>query len=165
MADPVDQQLKQWRQERPDLDTSGLAITNRISMLSKLIRSRTRKALQPLNLELWEFEVLSALRRQGEPYELPPSVLAKMSMLTTGAMTNRIDRLEERNMVERKPDPEDRRGLYILLTQKGVEVIDHSIEVCAEEAANIVRCLKEKERVDLGHQLRALVLETRRGFS
>ena len=105
MADPVDQQLKQWRQERPDLDTSGLAIINRISILSKLISSRTRKALQPLNLELWEFEVLSALRRQGDPYELAPSVLAKMSMLTTGAMTNRIDRLEERNLVERKPDP------------------------------------------------------------
>ena len=162
MADPVDQQLKQWRQERPDLDTSGLAIINRISILSKLVRSRTRKALQPLNLELWEFEVLSALRRQGNPYELPPSVLAKMSMLTTGAMTNRIDRLEERNLVERKPDPEDRRGLYIFLTQKGVDVIERAIEVRAEEAANIVSCLKEQERVDLGHLLRTLVLETRR---
>lgn len=165
MMDPVDQQLKQWRQERPDLDTSGLAIINRISMLSKLIRSRTRKALQPMNLETWEFEVLSGLRRQGEPYELPPSALAKMSMLTTGAMTNRIDRLEERNLVERKPDPEDRRGLYIFLTQKGVDLIDRAIEVRVEEAANIVNCLKEPEHVELGRLLRTLVLETRRGFS
>ena len=161
MADPVDRQLKQWRQERPDLDTSGLAIINRISMLSKLIRSRTRKALQPLNLELWEFEVLSALRRQGEPYELPPSVLAKMSILTTGAMTNRVDRLEERSLVERKPDPKDRRGLYVFLTQKGADLIDRAIEVRAEEDANIVSCLKQRERVELGHLLRALVLESR----
>ena len=86
-------------------------------------------------------------------------------MLTTGAMTNRIDRLEERNLVERKPDPEDRRGLYIFLTQKGVDLIDRAIEVRVEEAANIVNCLKEPEHVELGRLLRTLVLETRRGFS
>ena len=161
MTDPVDQHLKEWSQERPDLDTSGLAIVNRIWMLSKQIKSRTRKALRPMNLEMWEFEVLSALRRQGEPYELPPSVLARMSMLTTGAMTNRIDRLEERSMVERKPDPEDRRGLYVFLTPKGVDVIDRAIKLRAEEAANIVSCLKESERIKLGHLLRTLVLETK----
>ena len=165
MSDPVDQQLKQWRKERPDLDTSGLAIINRISMLSKLIRSRTRMALRPMNLETWEFEVLSALRRQGNPYELPPSVLAKMFMLTTGAMTNRIDRLEERDLVERKPHPEDRRALYISLTQKGVDLIDRAIEVRAQEAAKTVNCLKEPERIELGHLLSALVLDSRRGSS
>lgn len=161
MPDPVDQQLKQWRQERPDLDTPGLAIIDRISMLSKQIRSRTRIALRPMNLKTWEFEVLSALRRQGNPHELPPSVLAKMSMLTTGAMTNRIDRLEERDLVKRKPDPEDRRGLYVVLTQKGVDLIDQAIEVRTEEAANIVNCLREPERVALEHLLRTLLLETR----
>ena len=152
-------------QERPDFDTSGLAIINRISMLSKLIRSRTRKVLQPLNLELREFEVLSALRRQGNPYELPPSVLAKMFMLTTGAMTNRIDGLEKRSLVERKPDPEDRRSLFVSLTQKGTDLIDRAIEVRAEEAAKTVSCLKEPERIELGHLLSALVLDSRRGFS
>ena len=165
MTDPVDQQLKQWRQERPDLDTSGLAIINRISMLSKLIKSRTRMALRPMNLETWEFEVLSALRRQGNPYELPPSVLAKMYLLTTGAMTNRIDRLEERDLVERKPDPEDRRALLVSLTQKGADLIDRAIEVREEEATNIVSCLKEPERVELGHLLKTLVLETSRSRS
>jgi len=162
MIDPVDQQLKQWHQERPDLDTSGLAIINRISMLSKLISDRDRIALSPMNLETWEFEVLSALRRQGEPYELPPSVLAKMYLLTTGAMTNRIDGLEKRSLVERKPHPEDRRSLFISLTQKGADLIDRAIEVRAEEATNIVNCLKEPERVELVHVLRTLVLETRR---
>jgi DNA-binding MarR family transcriptional regulator len=161
MPDPVDLQLKEWRKERPDLNTSGLAIVNRIWMLGKLIRRRTRKALKPLKLEMWEFEVLAALRRQGAPFELPPSVIAKMSMLTTGAMTNRIDRLEERDLVKRKPDPEDRRALYISLTQKGVDLTDRAIEVRAEEAANIVSCLEEPERVELGHLLRTLVLESK----
>ena len=162
MSDPVDQQLKQWHQERPDLDTSGLAIINRISMLSKLIRSHTRKALQPLNLELWEFEVLSALRRQGRPYELAPSALAKMFMLTTGAMTNRIDGLEKRGLAERRPDPKDRRALLVSLTQKGADLIDRAIEIRAEAAAKIVSCLGEPERVELRHLLRTLVLETSR---
>lgn len=165
MSDPVDQQLKQWRQERPDLDTSGLAIINRISMLSKLIRSRTRTALRPMNLETWEFEVLSALRRQGKPYELPPSVLAKMFMLTTGAMTNRIDGLEKRSLVERKPDPEDRRSLFVSLTRKGVDLIDAAIEVRAQEAAKTVSCLKEPQRIELGHLLSTLVLDSTKGFS
>lgn len=161
MPDPVDQQLKEWRKERPDLDISGLAIVNRIWMLGKLIRHRTHKALQPLHLEMWEFEVLAALRRQGEPYELAPSVLAKMSMLTSGAMTNRIDRLEERNLVERRPHPEDRRALYVSLTQKGTDLIDRAIEVRSEVAANFVSCLEEPERAELGHLLRTLVLESK----
>jgi DNA-binding MarR family transcriptional regulator len=162
MTDPANRRLKQWRQERPDLDTSGLAIINRISMLSKLIRSRTRMALRPMNLETWEFEVLSALRRQGEPYKLPPTVLAKMYLLTTGAMTNRIDRLEKRNLVERKPDLEDRRGLDVLLTQKGIDLIDRAVEIRAKEAANLVGCLKESERVEPRHLLTNLLLETSR---
>jgi len=112
-------------------------------------------------MEMWEFEVLAALRRQGEPFELPPSVLAKMSLLTTGAMTNRIDRLEERNLVERKPDPKDRRALLISLTQKGVDLIDRAIEVRADEAARIVNCLEEPERVELAHLLRTLVMEAK----
>jgi DNA-binding MarR family transcriptional regulator len=87
-------------------------------------RRRTRRVLQPLNLKTWEFEVLAALRSQGEPYQLVPSVLAKMSLLTTGAMTNRIDRLEARELVERKPDLADRRALYVLLTRKGIDLID-----------------------------------------
>ena len=101
------------------------------------------------------------MRRQGDPYELPPSVLAKMSLLTTGAMTNRIDRLEERDLVERKPDPEDRRGLYICLTQKGLDLIDRALEIRADDAAAIVSNLKETERVDLGNLLRTLVLEAK----
>jgi DNA-binding MarR family transcriptional regulator len=161
MLDPVDELLKEWRKERPDLDTAGLAIVNRIWMLGKLIRRRTRKALRPLKLEMWEYEVLAALRRQGEPFELAPSVIAKMSMLTTGAMTNRIDRLEERDLVKRKPDPDDRRALYITLTQKGVDLIDRAIEIRAEEAASIVSRLQEPERVELGRLLRTLVLETK----
>jgi len=164
MEDPVDEQLGKWQQERPNLDTSGLAIVNRIWMLSKLIRSSTRKVLRPMDLEMWEFEVLSALRRQGAPYELPPSVLAKMSMLTTGAMTNRIDRLEERGLVKRKPDPEDRRALYVVLTQKGVKLIEEAVEIRAREAARIVSCLKEADRSKLGHLLRKLVLEAKGGL-
>ena len=80
-------------------------------------------------------------------------------MLTTGAMTNRIDRLEERSLVERKPDPEDRRGLYIRLTRKGLDLIDRAIEIRAGDAANIVSNLTETDRVELANLLRTLVIE------
>ena len=157
MADIVDKRLKEWRSERPDLDTTGLAVVNRIILLGKQFNDGLKRALKPLKLKPWEFDVLSTLRRQGDDFSLPPSGLAKQSMLTTGAMTNRIDRLEERGLVERRPDPEDRRALYVSLTERGMDLIDRAVEIRSEEANRIVSSLEESERVELGHLLRKVV--------
>jgi DNA-binding MarR family transcriptional regulator len=109
-------------------------------------------------LELWEYDVLAALRRQGEPFELSPTMLAKLGMLTTGAMTNRIDRLEARELVERRPDPQDRRSLYVRLTEKGVDLIDLALAARMKCAAESVSALSDRETATLESLLRKLVL-------
>lgn len=157
MADIVDQHLKEWRKERPDLETTGIAVVNRIILLGKQFNKGLKEALKPLRLQTWEFDVLSTLRRQGDDYSLPPTILAKQSMLTTGAMTNRVDRLEERGLVERQPDPEDRRALYVALTDRGMDLIDRAVEIRSKEANRIVSSLEESEKIELGHLLRKVV--------
>lgn len=158
--DLVEQHLDRWSKERPDLDSSPLAIVTRVNLLAKRFRRHTKRALRPFRLELWEYEVLSALRRQGEPFELPPTTLAKLGMLTTGAMTNRIDRLEDRGLVQRRPDPEDRRGLFVKLTPKGLELIDRAVAARLDSAAVSVAALSERESKHLEDLLKKLALST-----
>jgi DNA-binding MarR family transcriptional regulator len=160
--DLVERQLDDWTEERPDLDSSPLAIVTRVHVLGKRFRRETRKALRPFRLELWEYDVLAALRRQGEPFELPPTTLAKLGMLTTGAMTNRIDRLEERDLVERRPDPEDRRSLYVKLTAKGLNLIDQAVSARMKAAAASISILNDGETGTLEHLLKKLILSSER---
>ena len=110
MGDQVDELLQDWNAERPELDYSALGVVVRIQLLGKLLQRSAEAALRPLQLKLWEYDVLSALRRKGRPYEQPATELARLTMLTTGAMTTRIDRLEEKGLVTRTTDPNDRRG-------------------------------------------------------
>ena len=149
--DLVERHLEEWTEARPDLDSSP-----------KRFRRETRKSLRPFRLELWEYDVLAALRRQGEPFELPPTKLAKLGMLTTGAMTNRIDRLEERDLVERRPDPEDRRSLYVKMTAKGLNLIDQALAARMESAAKSVSILSGSETATLEALLKKLVLSSER---
>jgi DNA-binding MarR family transcriptional regulator len=160
--DLVERHVEKWTEERPDLDSTPLAIVNRIYLLANRFRRKTKKALQPFRLELWEYEVLSALRRQGEPFELPPTTLAKLGMLTTGAMTNRIDRLEDRDLVERRPDPGDRRSISVRLTGKGLELIDRAVEARMESAARLVAALSDTESAAIEVLLKKLVLASER---
>ena len=158
VKDVIERHLEEWTEERPDLDSSPLAIVTRVHVLAKRYRRQTKRALRPFRLELWEYDVLAALRRQGEPFELSPTMLAKLGMLTTGAMTNRIDRLEERELVERRPDPQDRRSLYVRLTEKGVKLIDRALAARMECAAESVSALSDRETATLESLLRKLVL-------
>ena len=156
--DAVDLMLKQWLMERPDLDTSALAATVRIQMLHKTFLKLATGSLAKLDLELWEYDVLSALRRQGAPFKLAATDLAKATSLSAGAMTNRIDKLEDKKLVRREPDPDDRRGVIVGLTTNGIGVIDDAIRLRLDAANDGMRGLNRKERARLASLLRKVLL-------
>jgi DNA-binding MarR family transcriptional regulator len=158
MEDQVDRLLNQWANERPELDWSGLSVVVRVLFLSKVFRQSAERALAPLKLKLWEYDVLSALRRQGPPFQLPATALARASMLTTGAMTNRIDRLEERGLVIREMEPSDRRGVNVRLTGRGRELTDAAIEARFTAANEQLQVLSPAERRAVSDGLRKVLM-------
>src|SRR5210317_608148 len=139
--DPIDEILDQWSEERPDLDTASLGVVIRVMTLYRSFQRQATRALEPLDLELWEYDVLSVLRRQGKPYALAATGLARETGLSSGAMTNRIDRLEARGLVRRKPDPHDRRGVIVSLTAKGRKLIDKAIQHRLDSAKESLQAL------------------------
>lgn len=118
MIDEVDRIVEAWRRERPDLDVAPLSVLSRVTRLARHLDLARRSAFARHQLEVWEFDVLSALRRAGEPYQLSPGTLVAQTLVTSGTMTNRIDRLAERGLVERLPAPGDRRGVLVHLTDR-----------------------------------------------
>ncbi len=139
-GDEVDRLVEAWRRELPDLDVEPLHILSRLTRLARHLDLARRATFAELALEGWEFDVISALRRAGEPYELSPGALVAQTLSTSGTMTNRIDRLTDRALVERRPDPHDRRGVRVRLTRAGASRADEAI--CA---------LVERERAFLAH--------------
>lgn len=156
--DAIDDILSQWSEERPELDTAGLGIVVRVMSLSRAFTRQAAEALQPLDLELFEYDVLSALRRQGRPYSLPATQLAKATGLSSGAMTNRIDRLEDRALVRRQPDPNDRRGVLVALTGSGRKTIEQAIQLRLDAADASLQALSSSEQRRLAALLRKLKL-------
>ena len=122
--DPVDRILEQWGRERPDLDVTPMGIIGRISRMERLIDEQMKAVCSKFNLERWGFDVLASLRRAGRPHQLTPTQLYNSLMLTSGAMTNRIDRLEALGLVARLHDPADRRGVLVSLTKDGLKLVD-----------------------------------------
>ncbi|MEU7747051.1 MarR family transcriptional regulator [Nonomuraea sp. NPDC049158] len=122
--DEVDRLVAAWRSERPDLDVEPLQVLSRVSRLAKHLDRARRAAFAEHALEPWEFDVLTALRRAGKPYELSPGALIRATLVTSGTMTNRIDRLAQAGLVRRRPDPEDRRGVLVSLTESGLARVD-----------------------------------------
>ena len=127
-------------------------------MLAKLLRSSTANSLSKVGLKTWQYDVLSALRRQGLPYELPATELARSSLLTSGAMTTRIDQLESLHLVHREPDPDDRRGVLVRLTPQGAAVVDKAIEARLSAAETSIEGLNARERSAIESGLRKLLL-------
>lgn len=154
MDDRIDTLVHQWAAERPELNSSSLDVIARVQELAKLLRRDEDEQLAKLKLKMWEYDVLSALRRQGAPYSLPASRLAHLSMLSSGAMTNRIDRLEERGLIERRSDPDDRRGVLVMLTAEGRKLIDEALESRLALAEAQVSLLSSQERTALASGLR-----------
>ncbi|MET9219576.1 MarR family winged helix-turn-helix transcriptional regulator [Streptomyces sp. NPDC088197] len=125
--DVVDAITGQWKSERPDLDTLPMAVFGRIYRIARLMGDRMEKEYQRYGIGRGEFDVLATLRRSGEPYTLSPRQLSAALMLTTGGMTGRLDKLERAGLLDRAPDPNDRRGLRVSLTEKGLRVIDQAV--------------------------------------
>lgn len=157
-GDLVDQLLAQWRQERPGEDVSGLGLAVRIELLAKRLQQETAGALAELDLKTWEYDVLSALRRQGPPFELPATGLARYSLLSTGAMTTRIDQLEEKEWVRREPDPDDRRGVRVILTEGGRTLVDEAFKARLQAAETSLCVLDSGERKSVDGGLRKLMV-------
>jgi DNA-binding MarR family transcriptional regulator len=154
--DHVDGIVEQWTRERPDLDVSGMAIIGRISRLDKLLRPLLDAVFAQHGLESWEFDVLATLRRSGDPYQLTAGQLLEATMLTSGAMTHRIDRLEGRGLVRRVSDPADGRVVLVTLTSDGHRLVDAALADHAANELQLVSALPPADRTKLVDLLRRL---------
>lgn len=155
--DGVDRILEQWANERPDLDASPMAVFGRLARAKGLLDRSLSHTFRRFGLNGGEFDVLATLRRAGQPYSLTPTELYRSVMLSSGAMTNRLDRLEERGLVRRSPDPEDRRGLLITLTGEGLELIEEAVEAHVEGEEELLGSLDGEDRAQLANLLRKLL--------
>lgn len=156
--DTVDRIVSQWLNVRPDLDTSPMAVIGRLSRLARLIDRRLADNFEEYGLEGWSYDVLATLRRAGPPFERPAGELVGNTMVTTGAITNRIDRLEERGLVERARTT-DRRKVIVRLTPQGVGLVDEAAGPHLEFERILLVGLEPAERETLRVLLRKLLLE------
>lgn len=156
--DLVDRSIKQWSVQRPDLDAAALGIVSRILILAGRFERGADRALSEHDLSLWQLDVLGALARSGPPYALHPKQLSRSVFLSSGAMTNRIDRLEQAGLVERQADPTDRRAVLVALTAKGLKLTQQAIAARFSEAQANIEALSAKERKVLANLLRKLNL-------
>ena len=157
MIDEVDRIVEAWRRERPDLDVAPLSVLSRVTRLARHLDLARRTAFARHQLEVWEFDVLSALRRSGEPYQLSPGRLVAQTLVTSGTMTNRIDRLAARGLVERLPAPGDRRGVLVHLTAEGRTRVDAAMEDLLRVERTLLAGLSEDDHRDLADLLRVVV--------
>lgn len=157
MEDEVDRIVAAWARERPDLDPAPMQVFSRISRLARHLELARRAAFASRGLEPWAFDVLSALRRAGEPYELTPGVLLAQTLVSSGTMTNRIDRLADAGLVERDSDPNDRRVVVVRLTQPGVDAVDAAMSDLLDAESALLDHLDDDERRDLTDALRRVM--------
>lgn len=157
VEDEVDRLVAAWKQERPDLDVTPLEVLSRVSRLSRHLERARRAAFTDHSVESWEFDVLTALRRAGEPYEMSPGALLRATLVTSGTMTNRIDRLVAAGLVTRHPDLEDRRGVLVRLTSAGMERVDAAFADLLRREQVLLTGLGKQEQQILSGLLRTLL--------
>jgi DNA-binding MarR family transcriptional regulator len=157
-VDPIDAFVEEWRRERPDLEFGSVEITARLVLLSGLLqRDWDADAAANFDLGGGAFPVLLALRRVGAPFELTPTSLTREAYLSSGGMTQLLDRLEHRGLVVRRPHPTDRRGLLVQLTPDGVRLADDVLSLRLAKAEAFLAGLSSAERDGLKTLLRALL--------
>jgi DNA-binding MarR family transcriptional regulator len=158
--DRAETALEQWRKERPDLvDPFPMAVLGRLNEASLVIsRDRLAPLFARFGLQMGEFDVLATLRRSGAPYQLTPTALYEAAMISSGGMTNRLDRLEKVGLIERRAHPTDRRGSLVALTPKGMALMERAIEEHLENERAIVSALSASEQAQL-YALLAKLLE------
>ncbi len=157
-SDLVDEILAQWQEERPDLDASPMGIIGRSARLHKYLQKSISEVFAEYGLNPGEFDVLATLRRNGVPYQLTPTELYNSMMVSSGTMTNRIDKLERMGLVERLADKRDRRGTLISLTNKGFELIEAAVTAHVENGHRILSGLEKSELKDLAGLMRQLLV-------
>ncbi len=156
--DEVDDIVGRWHSERPDLDVSPLQVLSRVSRLARHLDRARRAAFTAHGLETWEFDVLSALRRQGPPYQLSPGALLHATLVTSGTMTNRIDRLAAAGLVSRHRDQQDKRGVLVELTRRGRDTVDAAFADLLERERGLLAGLAANQQAELASLLRVLLV-------
>lgn len=154
--DEVDRLIAAWQVERPDLDFSPLSVLSRITRISRHLDIARRDAFG--DLETGGFDVLAALRRAGHPHQLSPGQLMQETLVTSGTMTNRLDRLEELKLITREQDPNDGRGSLVTLTSLGMKTVDNAMEELLENERELLKSLTKSESAQLAELLSRLVI-------
>jgi DNA-binding MarR family transcriptional regulator len=157
-ADRSDAIATEWARERPDIDAFPMTVVARIQRVSQALKPLLDGAQEPFGLKGESFDVLASLRRAGEPYELSPTALYSELMITSGTMTNRLDRLEAASLIARRPDPSDGRGTLVALSKKGRALIDRALGDHAANEATLLSALTHEELESLSALLRKLLL-------
>ncbi|WP_405059825.1 MarR family transcriptional regulator [Kribbella sp. NBC_01505] len=157
MPDHVDQILEQWAEQRPDVDASPMAVVGRLKRLAQLTENELRRNFARHDLDSASFDVLATLRRSNSEHRLTPAGLMRSSMVTSGAITQRLDRLEARGLVSRKPSETDGRGVQVTLTAEGLRLIDAVLPTHLETEERLLAGLSKTERTQLADTLRTLL--------
>jgi DNA-binding MarR family transcriptional regulator len=157
LRDEVDDLVARWGAERPDLDVAPMQVMSRLSRLARHLDRARRAAFAAHDLEPWEFDVLSALRRQGPPYQLSPGALLHATLVTSGTMTNRIDRLAAAGLVSRHRDPQDKRGVLVALTDRGKNAADAALAGLLTRERELLAGLTPGQQAELAGLLRLLL--------
>ncbi|MEU6756347.1 MarR family transcriptional regulator [Streptomyces sp. NPDC046685] len=155
--DAVDAITAQWHVVRPDLNTEPMAVFGRIYRIARAMGDEMERAYARFGISRGEFDVVATLRRSGPPYTLSPRQLSATLMLTTGGMTGRLDKLEKAGLLCRKPDPHDRRGLQVTITDRGLALIDEAVAAGLEVQRAALTGLSEEEVEVLTGLLRKLM--------
>ncbi|WP_440886197.1 MarR family winged helix-turn-helix transcriptional regulator [Vibrio campbellii] len=155
--DAIDKVVSQWAKEKPELDTEPMAIMGRLMRIAKHMENHVAELHKSYDLKMGEFDVLATLRRSGKPYRLTPSELISSMMLTSGAMTNRLDKLEQKGLIAREHSKEDRRSVTVELTAKGFELIDSLIEQHLQAQHELMGSLSSAEKGQVNQALKLLL--------
>ncbi|EGR2795900.1 transcriptional regulator [Vibrio cidicii] len=155
--DAIDRVVEQWQRERPELDTGPMALMGRMMRICKIMEARIAEVHKKYDLKMGEFDVLATLRRSGHPYILTPSELISSMLLTSGAMTNRLDKLESKGLIEREHSKEDRRSISVKLTENGLSVVDLLIEEHVAAQHHLVEGFEKSQLDELNQLMKGLL--------
>ncbi len=156
--DHVDRILNQWKHERPELDVLAMGIFGRLWRINAVASKAIERVHLKFGLTQPEFDVLATLRRSGEPYLMSPTALYTSLLLSSGAMTNRLDKLTTRGLIFREPSPEDRRSIMVGLTKQGLAIIDETIAEHVENEEALLKSLTPEQQQQLADLLRTLLV-------
>lgn len=156
--DEVDRITLAWKIERPDLNFSSLHVYSRVTRLAKHLHTIHKEIFSKHKLDNWEFEVLATLRLAAEPYSLTPGMLMSQLMVSSGTISNRIDRLEANGMVKRSPSPQDKRAVLVTLTKEGLQIINKAIEDLVKTEEKLIASLNAQEQQELSNLLRKALI-------